>query len=561
MKKILYILSLLIFTCSCADLDLNPPSSASSENWYSDKNEYELSINDFYREYLWNLETGWAGERLTDNWSQRQVMNEYAAGTINSEWGTSAALWKNTYKGIARANTILENLTQNRGNLSEVDRKQFEAEARAFRAIFYGRLLFFFGDVPFYTQTLTIEEAFKMGRTDKKIILQEVYNDFNFAINNLPIKYNGTQNSRLTKGAALAFKAKTALNLHDYEIARKAAEECIKLNNYKLHSNYGEYFLSKTKNSSETVFAIPRSAQHNSIFSVKNFYTRNAGGSSVAQPSWELFATYLCTDGKTIDQSPLFDPQNPFKNRDPRLKETIVEFGTDHLGYIYDPNPYSTNVLNTTTGKQVKNKDTRSVDTYASYNGLTLKKGVDTDWSDDSYSDADIVIMRYADILLMYAEAKIELNQLDSEMLKAFNQVRARAYNDSGITAPLLTISSQTEMRKYLRIERRVEFAWENRRIEDIMRWKHAEIALTRPNYGMLDPDKLKKEVVDKGLWFWSETPTIDENGLPVFDGLLSKGKIKVLATRAFDKNKQYLWPIPSKEIIINSNLTQNPGY
>ncbi|MEC4094111.1 RagB/SusD family nutrient uptake outer membrane protein [Myroides odoratimimus] len=561
MKKILYILSLLIFTCSCADLDLNPPSSASSENWYSDKNEYELSINDFYRKYLWNLETGWAGERLTDNWSQRQVMNEYAAGTINSEWGTSAALWKNTYKGIARANTILENLTQNRGNLSEVDRKQFEAEARAFRAIFYGRLLFFFGDVPFYTQTLTIEEAFKMGRTDKKIILQEVYNDFNFAINNLPIKYNGTQNSRLTKGAALAFKAKTALNLHDYEIARKAAEECIKLNNYKLHSNYGEYFLSKTKNSSETVFAIPRSAQHNSIFSVKNFYTRNAGGSSVAQPSWELFATYLCTDGKTIDQSPLFDPQNPFKNRDPRLKETIVEFGTDHLGYIYDPNPYSTNVLNTTTGKQVKNKDTRSVDTYASYNGLTLKKGVDTDWSDDSYSDADIVIMRYADVLLMYAEAKIELNQLDSEMLKAFNQVRARAYNDSGITAPLLTISSQTEMRKYLRIERRVEFAWENRRIEDIMRWKHAEIALTRPNYGMLDPDKLKKEVVDKGLWFWSETPTIDENGLPVFDGLLSKGKIKVLATRAFDKNKQYLWPIPSKEIIINSNLTQNPGY
>lgn len=561
MKKIFYILSLLVLTYGCADLDLNPPSSASSENWYSDKNEYELSINDFYREYLWDLEIGWSGERLTDNWSQRQVMNDYAAGTINSEWSVSAALWKNTYKGIARANTILENLAQDKGHLSEVDKKQFEAEARAFRAIFYGRLLFYFGDVPFYTQTLSIDEAFKMGRTDKKIILQEVYNDFNFATNNLPIKYNGTQTARLTKGAVLAFKAKTALNLHDYEIAAKAAEECIKLNNYKLHPSYGEYFLSKTKNSTETIFAIPRSAQHNSIYSVKNFYTRNAGGSSVAQPSWELFATYLCIDGLPIDQSPLFDPRNPFKNRDPRLKETITEFGTEHLGYIYDPNPYATSVLNTTTGKQVKNKDTRSVDTYASYNGLTLKKGVNEDWADDSYTDADIIIMRYADVLLMYAEAKIELNQLDGEMLKAWNEVRSRAYNDSGLNTPFVTISSQTNLRRLLRMERRVEFAWESKRIEDIIRWKQAEIALNRPNYGMLDPDKLKKEVVDKGLWFWSETPTIDEHGLPVFDKLVNKGTIKVLAIRSFDKNKQYLWPIPSKEIIINTNLTQNPGY
>lgn len=560
MKKILY--SLLFFTLlSCADLDLDPLSNASTENWYSDKSEYEISINDFYREYLWSMEINWEAERMTDNWSQRQVMNTYASSGINSEWGVSSSFWTNSYKGIARANTILENLTQNKGNLSEKDKLQFEAEARLFRAIFYGRLVFYYGDVPFYKKNPSIEEAFSMGRTNQSIIKEEIYRDFDFAIEHLPIKYGGTETSRMTKGGALAFKARIALNLWDYQLAKEAAKQCIDLNVYDLYPSYGDYFLSKTKNTKETIFAIPRSATLNSTLSVKNFITRNAGGSAVAQPSWELFATYICIDGLTIDESPIFNPQRPFDNRDPRLAATIAEFNKPYLGYIYDPNPYAKEVLDLATGKMVKNKDTRSVDTYASYNGLTLNKGVDEDWNDDFLTDADIIIMRYADVLLMYAEAKIELGELDGETIKAINTVRERAFNGSGHPTPLVQITTQELMRKTLQMERRVEFAWENRRFDDAIRWRIASIALNRPNYGLLDPKALQEQVVDKGLWFWEEAPIIDQHGLPDFSNLISKGKIKKLADRSFNTQYQYLWPIPSKEIIINSNIKQNPGY
>lgn len=560
MKKT-YLLFVLLGLTSCADLELNPPANASTENWYSDKKEYEISIADFYREYLWDLDVNWTSERMSDNWSQRQVMNSYASAGINSEWGISTDFWHNTYKGISRANTILVNLKNNKGNLSDLDKKQFEAEARAFRAIFYGRLVFYYGDIPFYTDKLTIEEAFSMGRTDKKVVLDQVYQDFDFALAHLPEVYKGTSTARLTKGAVYAFKARTALNLLDYRTAKEASEACIKLGVYELQEDYATYFLSKTKNSKETIFGIPRLATLNSTLNVKNFVTRNAGGANVAQPSWDLFASYLCIDGKTIDESPLFNSKEPFKNRDPRLLATIAEFDQPFLGYIYNPRPDATKVLNTTTGQQVKNKDTRSVDTYASYNGLSLKKGVDEDWIDDYLMESDIVIMRYADVLLMLAEAKIELGELDQQVVESMNKVRARGYHNSGITAPAVTLGSQEEMRRLLRLERRVELAWENRRIEDLVRWKLAEKALNRPNYGLLDPKPLQSQVVDQQLWFWSDTPTIDADGLPVFDRLLARGTIKVLASRAFDSQKQYLWPIPSKEVIINANIKQNPGY
>ena len=563
MKNIYTFLLLIAFLISCENLDLNPLSEGSSENWYSDETQIEMSLNDLYRTYLWGLEDNFTTERMTDNWTQRQAVSDFSAGTINSEWGTASDLWLDTYKGITRANTIIYSLEKAQGNVPELKLKQFNAEAHFFRAVFYSRLVFFYGDVPFYTGYINVEDAFKLGRTKKEIILEQVYADFDVAISDLPKEYGSKTQLRATKGAALAFKARGALYMHDYEIAKDAAKECMGLGEYELHPSYGEYFLSKTRRSRETIFAIPRSIELGVSWTAKNFYTRTPGGSSVAQPSWELFASYLCTDGLPIDESPLFNPQDPFANRDPRLYETIVEFGTEHLGVIYDPNPYSLKVLNTETGLMVRNRDTRSEDTYASYNGLTLKKGVDSDWNDDNKTDFDIRIMRYADVLLMYAEAKIELNEIDQSVLDAINQVRARAYGVEVTQIeeyPKVTTTNQSELRLELRNERRVEFAWENRRFDDIIRWRLAEKVLTRPIYGILDPKDLKEKVVDNGLWFFPETPLIDEDGLPDFRLMAQTGLIKVLVERNFD-NRQYLFPIPSKEILINDRLSQNPDY
>lgn len=126
---------------------------------------------------------------------------------------------------------------------------------------------------------------------------------------------------------------------------------------YKLHKDYSDLFLSTTKNSEESIFLLPRSIEYKVTlgnWTVMNEVSRNPGGWGAFAPSWDLLAAYTCTDGLPIDESPLFDPHNPFKNRDPRCTATIVEFGTRHLGFEYNPHPDAVQVMNYNTGKMQK---------------------------------------------------------------------------------------------------------------------------------------------------------------------------------------------------------------
>ncbi len=569
MKNIILYICISMLFLSCAKLDLNPLSEGATENWNQDETQISTSLNDLYRIYLWENETNFGLERMTDNWNQRDQINAFPAGAINGQWSIAKNTWFNSYKGITRANTILEKLEKLGDKIPEDKSKQFRGEARFMRAALYANLIFHYGNVPFYKEHITLDEAFAMGRTDKNVVLQEVYEDFDYAISALPKLYAPGEFKRATKGAAMAFKARAALLMGDFPTARDAAKACIDLDAYSLYPDFGEYFLPTTKNAEETIFALPRSTELGVYWTSTNFTPRNAGGSAVAQPSWELLCAFPCDDGLPIDESPRYNPRNPFQNRDPRCKATIVEFGTPHLGFIYDPNPYATTVLNVSTGAMVPNKDSRAVDQYASYNGLALKKWVDDSWGAGGglRSDYDVILMRYADVLLMYAEAKIELNEIDDSVLDAINQVRARAYKVNvtsvgSYPALLEEHKNQTYLRKQVRNERRVELAWENRRYYDIIRWHIAEKVLTKPHYGILDPNDLKAKVVDQGLWFFPGIPEIDDDWLPDFTAMYNAGLIKALVQRAFDKERQYLWPVPTEDILINDNLLpNNPGY
>lgn len=550
---------------SCYDLDLNPLASASNENWYSSETEIEMSIKDFYRHDFWYIDN----EDKTDNFTYRETPSAIIKGTLNGQDGDVTTLWANQYKSIARTNAILANLDKAAGlGISEAKIKQYEAEALFQRASCYARLVTYFGDVVYVTQVIDIAEAFKLGRTPKSEIIPLIYADYDKAIAALPEKYIGLESQRATKGAALALKARFAMYMGDWEVALDAAKQCMDLGIYKLHPNYADLFLSTTKNSVESIFLLPRSIEFKTTlgnWTVMNEVPRNCGGYGAFTPSWDLFASYTCTDGLPIDESPLFDPQNPFKNRDPRCTETIVEFETPHLGFIYNPHPSAVQVLNTNTGKMQKNNDARVNAQFASFNGLIWKKGIDETWLENGKDvDPDKIIIRYADVLLMYAEAKIELNKIDQSVLDAINQVRARAYGvDYTQTGeyPAVTTTDQQKLRTILRTERRVEFAKEGLRYMDLVRWKIAGKALTRPNYGMLYPVSLLKEkVVDKGLWFWPATPQIDEDGIPDFSAMEQAGLIAPLSQRMWN-DRQYLWPIPTKEVLINENMKQNPGY
>lgn len=559
---IICLLALSAFS-GCQRLDLNPLTEGNVENWFKNENQFELAVNALYDPELWSVETNriYNMDRQTDDWNERTVVYEIPAGTISSDWSGVKNNWKNLYKGIARANEILMQIANYKGNGISTDKlNQFKGEACFFRACFYSYLIFLWGDVPYIDGNISIEDALKTGRTDKNEILQQIYRDFDIAISYLPLT---NDNGRITKGAAYAFKARTATWMLDYKTAATAAKGCMDLGVYSLDPDYSHLFLLSTNSSPEFIFILPRSKEltGNDIY-IKNWLPRNAGGYATAEPSWELFCSYYCTDGLPIDESLLYDPQHPFKNRDPRLAETIVPFGTPFLGHIYDPS--AKEVLDLNTGEMVTNKDTKFFTQYASFNGLLLKKGVDETWTETYRIDPNVIIMRYADVLLMYAEAKEELDEIDGSVFEALNQVRARAYKvDPGDVNqyPEISETDQKKLRKIIRYERRVELAWENRRYFDIIRWKIADEALSRPVCGIFNKEGLEANI-NSGDYFFPKgvLPRVEDNGVVDLTPLINTGKVRIVVPRNFDE-REYLWPIPSEEIKINKNITQNPGY
>ncbi|MCK9343575.1 MAG: RagB/SusD family nutrient uptake outer membrane protein [Massilibacteroides sp.] len=559
-NKIYIVVGLVLLgMTACNNLDLVPLAEGSSESWYSSETELEMSLNDLYKKSFWPTDD----DRWADDFTYRETTDPFTNATVNGQNGNVTSLWQNQYKCIARANGVILNAEKAASNgVSQEKIEGFLAEAYFHRAAAYAKLVTKFGDVPLVTEVLDIETAFEYGRTDKQEVIAFVYKEFDQAAASLPSSYGGGS-QRATKGAALALKARFALFMGDYQVAAEAAKAVMDMKTYKLHDDYSDLFL--TKNADESILVIPQSIANNVYIGTKEYVTRNAGGWVYMTPSWDLLAAYTCTDGKPIDESPLFDSHNPFKNRDPRCSATIVPFGSRFLGFEFNPHPEALEVMNYNTGKMVKNNDTRANAKYATFNGLLWKKGIDDSWTQNGYkAEPDIIIIRYAEVLLTYAEAKIELGEIDASVLNAMNQVRARAYKvDVADVAdyPAFTSTDQSTLRQQLRVERRMEFAHEGQRYEDIIRWKQAEVSLSRKNYGMLYPSSLLIEkVTSQGDWFWASTPEIDENGLPDFSKLEQAGKIGVLSERYWD-DKLYEWPIPTSEILINENMKQNSGY
>ena len=230
MKKIHVLICMiaLLSVTSCVNLDLNPPSAASSENWFSSPEEVRISLNDFFRSTFFVIEEGWTLDRNTDDWAQRTNIYTIAAGSLNASSTSNPnikTVWSYTYKNISRANRILEALDKLEGKYSTTELNTLRAEARFFRAFAYSRLITLWGDVPFYVTSITPEEAFEMGRTDKAVVLKQIYEDYDYAAENLPAANNNSGATRVDKGTAYAYKARTALYQHDNGTAAKAAQD------------------------------------------------------------------------------------------------------------------------------------------------------------------------------------------------------------------------------------------------------------------------------------------------------------------------------------------------
>jgi len=545
---------------SCANLDLNPLTEPSSETWNSTLDEVRISLNDMYRESFYELETNWFSDRRTDDWAQRDKMYDLAAGQISSSTNWIKTAWKNTYKAISRCNRIIEALDKLGAESDEA--KTLRGETRMFRAFFYARLITLWGDVPYYTTSITIEEARELGRTPKREILEKIYEDYDAAIALLPVDNVVSGVWRVNRGVALALKTRIALTMQDWALARDAAKACMKLGKYELAPDYGALFRDKSMDNGEFIFAIARSVELGQSTTIKSFIMRTAGGNATAQPSWDLLAAYECTDGKPIDESPLFDPANPYLNRDPRCCETFVAPGTEVYGTVFDPSPMTEKVM--CGGVMVTNKENKVKDKYAAYCSTCLRKGAQEDWRGGLMeNDNPSVIIRYADVLLMYAEAKVELGELDDDMLNAINDVRARAYHttrDDVAHYPALAMADQNTMRLAIRRERRVELAWEGIRFFDLLRWDWMKKALSHDYYGHGNGNDMKAKYKE-GKYYWPATPEIDEEGFADFKPMFDAGDITRWGVRVYDERLPLL-PLPFEDVdTSNGKIQNNPGW
>ncbi|MFC3198279.1 RagB/SusD family nutrient uptake outer membrane protein [Parapedobacter deserti] len=549
----------LILCSACVKLDLDPLSQSATGNFYNNQKELELAVNDLYHVNFWENDN----EEYTDNfWHRASGGNAITFGNMDAENPIADSLWSRAYRAIARANSLLENMDDAAESTPEAVMLRIEAEARLARAYQYMRLVTHFGDVPLMTETPELEDAYDVQRTAMETIVDFIFTELDWAAEHLPASYGGDV-KRFTKGLAWAIKARAALYTGHWAEARDAAAAVMQLANEGIHGLYGDYrqlFLPPGAISNEVVFSVPRSQEHglsSTALYARDFISRSTGGYGAQLPTWELMDSYECTDGLPIDQSPLYNPHDPFANRDPRLSMTIVPFGEVWLGVTYQPHPDSLTVWSVRDNQRISNLDNRAVNVFASYTGLLWKKRVDESWVTRFTEDNDAIIFRYAEVLLTYAEAKVELGEVDQSVLDAINSVRARAYGvEVGSTGdyPAVATTDIAALRTLIKRERRVEFAQEGLRYMDLIRWRLAERALTQPVLGLPDPADQ-----DRDNWPFAGAPTIDADGMLDYSALM--GHAKILAERNFDRSRQYLWPIPASERRLNPQLDQNPNY
>jgi hypothetical protein len=373
----------------------------------------------------------------------------------------------------------------------------------------YSDLIHFYGDVPLILTAQTLDSS-KVSRTPKSKVLFSVLEDLDYAAENLPISYSGSDVGRATKGAALAYKVRALLYNEQWADAAKAAESVIKLGVYDLFSDYEGIFEEANENNIEVIFDIQY---------MKNLSPQPWPSSALSFAEWptpsitlSLIDSYYMTNGLPIDNiNSGYNDQNPYVNRDPRLAASIILPGSYMGSKIFIP----------------ANDDVAS--------GARPRKYADLNNSDRNNCGINTILMRYADILLMRAEALVEANQITQEVYDLVNKVRARV-NMPPIEEVEGNGLSQSQLREIIRHERRVEFAIEGLRYSDMYRWK--DTSLIHDVYGY---NRLKlSDPSNPSSWIFERTK---------------------VATRIFDSSKGWLWPIPQDELQNNDNLTQNPGY
>lgn len=519
MKNIL-VLFILLLTNSCENiLETVPNDRISSSIYWKTDVDAEYAANAIYN-YLDGIRI-FQYDALTDILHtniQFADLAQMERGEYDAHMEFIQSVWSESYKGIRAANAFLENVgkieTLNQGKLNVLS-----AEVRTIRAYLYAQLVMLYGDVPLVTNSIdNIPEGNTLSRTSVQKVWNFVNKEYAECATILPKEAD--VKGRITKGAALALYARALLYQGNWQQAADVAKSVMDLDCYKLYDSYEKLFSYEAENNVEVILdkQSMKDVNSNNVFALLAPFSIKKQGPDFV-PTKKIFDAYRMQNGKLItDPESGFSNQTQYDNRDPRLKYSIfLPCDTLPDGHIYEPTPGS--------GSQDEIGNTY----LATSLGYNIKKYINPEDILNTYNcGINIILLRYAEVLLTYAEAKVELNQLDDAIV-AINEVRQR----KDVNMPPVQIGlNQNQMRDVVRNERMVELAFEGFRLFDCRRWKNAEL---------LFPGKVEGLVYkENGKW-----KTIEIGGF-----------IKI-----FNPEKHYLWPIPQKEIDLNKNLVQNPNW
>ncbi len=551
MKKIVYILFVTVLTlgsCQKDFLERPPLDELVDETFFKNEEQLLLALNGCYA-YLKGKNTV-DMENLGDNTlnSSQNDNLRISTGNYNTDLGVLNSEWANAYDGIRRCNAFLENYQKAEGRQTVKD--AYASEVRFIRAYLYSYLTLFFGDVQLIKKTLLITDPEVMGTRNKKSeVVDFILTELQEASVNMPLTQTGTTLGRVTRGAALALKARLALYNQRYDVAEKAAKDVMDLGIYQLYTAgtpataYNDFFTykGKIKNSAnkETILARIYSTEALAYHNMSR-EAQVPDQASRWNPTKSLVDAYLSSDGLPIEKSPLYKETtyaDVFNDRDPRMKQTILAPGAAWGGRQDGRNETSTANWGTyTTPKFISNKLGSVTITgyyFTKYVELSTVGLVGRD-------ENDIHLIRFAEVLLTYAEAKLErgtLTQADIDL--TINKLRDRVGMKRMIIAELAL--NGMDLRTEIRRERRVELALEGQRYFDIIRWKQGSLLAA-------DVKGIKKSMA---------TRPSDVSNLPAD----AQGYIIANSGRIFVSPKNDLWPISLTQTERNPNLGQNPGW
>ncbi|MFC6997099.1 RagB/SusD family nutrient uptake outer membrane protein [Rufibacter roseus] len=529
------VLSISLTACN-NDLDLYPESRFTDANYWT-TTEKALSVLNTAYSQMYRSDYYFYNEGMSDNaYNGRGDQNgvaSLAAGSYDPSLGRISDEWGYHYAGIKTCHIFLENVDRV-ASMDPALKERMKAEARFIRAFHYFYLMTWYGSVPLFERDLTVEEAKTISRTPRPLVLDFVLNELTQIADILPVNtaYAAADKGRITKGAAIALKARTLLYEGRWQDVINTCE--LLLNNangtYSLFPSYNGLFLPQNENNNEVILDlqfVPQFRAYNHFFDIAPLAV-GARLNNLA-PTQELVDSYLTLNGKRIRETGSgYDESNPYTNRDPRLAATIV-----YHNYRWTKPDGSVVTIYTKPGTDPSSAkpDEYRPGGVSSPTGYYFRKYYDPASGPNFLSGLNLILIRYADVLLMYAEAKHELGQMNEAVWnQTIRPIRARAgFTDpAALNYPAL---GDQEMRSLIRNERRIELALENKRIFDIRRWEIAEDVLNG----------------------WA-------HGAQFGPAAVDNGYIRV-NQRTFDPSKHYLWPIPRTERALNPNLSQNPNW